>query len=75
MTLEERQLLFSGHWSFFRQLHVFSEIVAVLVLMIFLLCLLIIYSFHVFRAAVTYFDVVLVEDFGVICDAWGSVFL
>ena len=65
-----RQLLSSGQWSFFPQLHPFCGVVVVLLLTrIFLL-----WTAHVGHAAVAYFHVVIVKDGAEIVFRW-EVFL
>ena len=64
-----RQLLSSGQWSFFPQLHPFCGVVVVLLTRIFLL-----WTAHVGHVAVAYFHVVIVKD-GAEIVVWWEVIL
>ena len=65
MMLEARQLLLSGHRSFFLQLYDLLGVEVELVLMIFFV-VFVNSSFHVIHTAVAYFDAVFIEDSGTI---------
>ena len=72
ITLVMRQLLSSGHWSFFLQLHPLCDVK--LLFKMFLLWFLMMLHAHVRHATVAYFHVVLVEA-GVEIMVWWEVFL